>query len=94
MSTSIFTHSKDIPIEILCQLASTHLSNARTLALYYSQSGKKDYTDINELLRLANEVLDEILIKLPLFMNPIQNLQGDIGQTLLQLESSFFLLSK
>jgi hypothetical protein len=88
MKTLTIPNYKDIPIEKLCELASTHLSCARTLEMLYIQTGKQDYTDVNEFLRLANEVLDEILKKLPPFITPIWNLQEGMSQTLIQLEST------
>ncbi len=77
---------KDTPMENLYELASIYLSGVRALDMYYTQSGKKDYTDINELMRLANEVIAEILRRLPSLITPVQNLQGDIAQTLFHLD--------
>jgi hypothetical protein len=90
MNTLAVLDYKEIPIEKLCELACTHLSAARALELLYVQSGKQDYTDVNELLRLANEVLDKILKKLQPIMIPMRNLQEGISQTLIQLESTSY----
>ena len=84
---NISPNYKDIPLERLYELASTYLSDVRALDMYHTQSGKKDYTDMNELMRLANEVIAEILRRLPSLINPVQNLQGGITETLIQLES-------
>ncbi len=77
---------KDIPIENLFEFASIYLSGVRALDMLYTQSGKKDYTDMNELMRLANEVIAEIVRRLPSLITPVQNLQGGISQTLMQLD--------
>jgi hypothetical protein len=88
MNTLTAPGYKDVPLEKLCELASTYLSVARVLEMSYVQSGKQDYTNVNELLCLANEVLDEILKKLPPLMIPMWNLQQGISHTLIQLEST------